>query len=180
MKKTNLEIFNELPSGEYLKSSEAARKIFRDMAGFPDALGFDKQSGGFLALHRDHAPSGFNYEIPVCIFLKNNGFRVVLTAELPNRKSVDATINEVSFEIKQIAHAKNFTRAVLHQLRHAYHKCDNILLHIAQPVKGEQVRNALSAGLKNYASIKLVWVVVNGSLYQLDRLTILGKQYRIV
>ena len=97
-----------------------------------------------------------------------------------HRKSIDAEIDGIAFEIKQIARAKNFTRAVLHQLRNAYHKCDNILLHIAQPVHGEQVRNALSAGLKVYPSIKQIWVVVNGHLYQLDRLTIFKRQYRII
>lgn len=180
MKKINREIFEELSLEEHFKSAEVAAKAFRDMAGFPNALGFDQQSGGFLVLHRRHAPSGFEYEIPVCVFLKTNGFRVVLVEELPNRKSIDAEIDGISFEIKQIARAKNFTRAVLHQLRHAYHKCDNILLHIAQPVRGDQVRNALSAGLKIYPSIKQVWVVVNGRLYQLDRLTIFKRQYRII
>lgn len=100
MKKTNREIFDELSLEEHLKSVEAAAKIFRDMASFPDALGFDEQSGRFLVLHRHHAPSGFEYEIPVCVFLKINGFRV--------------------------------------------------------------------------------WVVVNGHLYQLDRLTIFKRQYRII
>jgi len=179
MKKTNREIFEELHIDEYFKSTEAAAKFFRDMADYPNALGYDEQSDGFLVLHRCHAPSGFEYEIPVCVFLKNSGFRVVLAEELPNRKSVDAEIDGIAFEIKQIARAKNFTRAVLYQLRNAYHKCDNILLHIAQPVRGEQVRHALSAGLKTYPSIKQVWVVVNSQLYQLDRPTILKKQYRI-
>lgn len=179
MKKTNREIFDELPADEYFKSVEAAAKVFRDMAEFPGSLDFNEQTGGFLVLHRFHAPSGFEYEIPVCAFLKIKGFRVILAEELPNQKSADAEVDGIVFEIKQIARAKNLTRAVLHQLRNAYHKCDNILLHIAQPVRGEQVRNALSVGLKTYPSIKLVLIVVNGQMYKLDRVTILKRQYRI-
>lgn len=67
------------------------------------------------------------------------------------------------------AHAKNILRAILRQFRTAYHKCDNILLHIAQPTTAATLRGALTAAIKTYPSIKLVWVVFDGTLYQLDR-----------
>lgn len=179
VKKTNRDLFEDLPVDVYLKSVESAAKVFRDLVNYPDSLGFDDYSGGYLALHRGHAPSGFEFEIPVCVFLKKAGFGVVLLEELPHTKCIDAEIDGILFEIKQIAHARNFTRAVLHQLRNAYAKCDHVLLHIAQVVKGEQVRNALFAGAKAYPSIKLFWIVFRGQLFQIERQRILKRQLLI-
>lgn len=179
VKKTNRDLFEELPVEKYFKSVEAAAKFFREITRYPDSLGFDQNSGGYLAMHRGHAPSGFEFEIPVCVFLKKAGFGVVLLEELPHTRSVDAKIDGVLFEIKQIGHARNFTRAVLHQFRNAYVKCDHILLHIAQTVEGDQVRNALLAGAKAYPSIKLFWIVFRGRLFQMERRGILKKEFRI-
>lgn len=167
--RVNRKIFESLSSEEYLKSVEKAVKIFRDMAQHPDSLGFDEETGGFLVLYRRHAPSGFEQEMPVCVFLKKLGFGVLLVEEFPHRKSSDAEIDGIVFEIKQVAHAKNILRAILRQFRTAYHKCDNILLHIAQPTTAATLRGALTAAIKTYPSIKLVWVVFDGTLYQLDR-----------
>jgi len=171
MKKTNRQIFEDFPHETYFKAVERAAKTFRDITQHPDSLGFDDESNGFLALHRRHAPSGFAQEIPVCVFLKRRGFGVLLAEEFPHRKSADAKIDGVAFEIKQVAFAMNFSRAVLHQFRTAYHKCDNILLHIAQPVSSVVLRSTLIAGFKTYPSVKLVWVVFKKELYQIDRKT---------
>ena len=176
-KKTNSQIFDDLPSEAYFKSVEKAAKTFRDMAQYPDSLGFDEASNGFLALHRSHAPSGFEQEIPVCVFLKKAGFAVLLTEESPHQKSADAEIDGIVFEIKQVAHAKNILRAILRQFRTAYHKCDNLLLHIAQPITAATLRGALVAAIKTYPSIKLVWVVCDNTLYPLDRKKILAGDF---
>ncbi|MFN0035090.1 MAG: hypothetical protein ACKVUS_08490 [Saprospiraceae bacterium] len=178
-KKTNRQIFEDLPSEAYFKSVEKAAKIFRDMAQHVGSLGFDEETNGFLALHRRHAPSGFEQEIPVCVFLKKLGFGVVLAEEFPHRKSADAEIDGVVFEIKQVAQAKNILRAIRRQFRTAYHKCDNLLLHIAQPITATTLRSALSSAIKTYPSVKLVWVVFNNVLYQFDRKQILSGDFRI-
>lgn len=125
-KKTNRQIFEDLPLETHFKSVEKAAKIFRDMAKFVDSLGFDELSEGFLVLHRGHAPSGFDQEIPVCTFLKKQGFRVLLAEEFPHRKSVDANIDGIWFEIKQVAHAKNILRAILRQFRNSGKKIRRI------------------------------------------------------
>ncbi len=153
--------------------------VFRDMAQHMNSLGFDDESNGFLVLHRRHAPSGFEQEIPVCVFLKKRGFGVLLVEEFPHQKSVDAEIDGVRFEIKQVALAKNFSRAVLHQFRTAYHKCDNILLHIAQPASSAVLRSTLIAGFKTYPSLKLVWVVFKKELYQIDRKTARSGKFNL-
>jgi hypothetical protein len=102
-----------------------------------------------------------------------------LTEESPHRKSVDAEIDGVAFEIKQVAHAKNILRAILRQFRTAYHKCDNILLHIAQPTTSATLRGALIIAVKTYPSVKLVWVVFNDTLYQLNRKQIISGSFVI-
>jgi hypothetical protein len=178
-KKTNRQIFEDLHLETHFKSIEKAAKIFRDMSRFVDSLGYDDISEGFLVIHRGHAPSGFEQEIPVCVFLKKQGFRVLLTEESPHRKSVDAEIDGVAFEIKQVAHAKNILRAILRQFRTAYHKCDNILLHIAQPTTSATLRGALIIAVKTYPSVKLVWVVFNDTLYQLNRKQIISGSFVI-
>lgn len=118
--RTNRQSFESLPSEEYLKSVEKAVKIFRDMAQHPDSLGFDEETGGFLVLHRRHAPSGFEQEIPVCVLLKKLGFGVLLVEEFPHRKSSDAEIDGIVFEIKQVGpcekHLAGHTAAVSHGL----------------------------------------------------------------
>lgn len=179
-KKTNRQIFEDLPLETHFKSVEKAAKTFREMAKFVDSLGFDKVSEGFLVLHCGHAPSGFEQEIPVCVFLKKRGVGVLLAEEFPHRKSVDAEIDGVAFEIKQVAHAKNILRAILRQFRTAYHKCDNILLHIAQPTTSATLRGALMIAVKTYPSVKLVWVVIYDMLYQLDRKQIISGNFVMV
>jgi uncharacterized protein YneR len=178
-KKTNRQIFEERPLGTHFKSVEKAAKTFRDMAQFVDSLGFDEVSNGFLVLHCRHAPSGFGQEIPVCVFLKKQGFRVLLVEESPHRKSVDAEIDGIAFEIKQVAHAKNILRAILRQFRTAYHKCDNILLHIAQPTTSATLRGALIIAVKTYPSVKFIWVVFDNMLYQFDRKQIVSGNFVI-
>lgn len=157
----------------YFKSVEKAAKTFRDMAQYPDSLGFDEASNGFLALHRNHAPSGFEQEIPVCVFLKKAGFGVLLAEESP-RKSADAEIDGIVFEIKQVAHAKNILRAIL----------SSFTLQMRQPLAahrsadhGTTLRGALTTAIKTYPSIKLVWVVCDNTLYPLDRKKILAGDF---
>jgi hypothetical protein len=70
MKNPNLNIFETLSNSDFLKDTVKAGAIFKDILKFPNSLGFDKKSGGFLILHRQHAPSAFLEEIPVCLVLK--------------------------------------------------------------------------------------------------------------
>jgi len=167
--KTNRQIFDRLSDEFFLKSHQKAVRVFREIALFPNAIGFDDNSQGFLVLHRRHAPSGFEQEIPVCLFLKNLGCCVILVEETPHQKTADAEIDGVVFEIKQVARAKNIQRAILRQFRTAYHKCDNILLHIAQQTTINSIRSALKTGIKTYPSIKLVWIVFENRLYRFSR-----------
>lgn len=178
MKKHNRHIFETLSPSDFLKTTDKASSLFKDFMKFPNSLGFDKKSGGFLVLHRQHAPSAFSEEIPVCIILKKLGYRVILLQELPHLKSVDVQINEDLFEIKQLSHAKNIKNAIVNHFRLAYKKADKLLIHINQTVSNEQLRGALYAAVKIYTSIKIIWIVKGEQLFQLERQVILTGKYQ--
>jgi hypothetical protein len=110
MKNPNLNYFETLSNSEFLKDTVKAGSIFKDILKFPKSLGFDKKSKGFLVLHRQHAPSAFLEEIPVCLVLKKLGYRVILLQELAHQKNVDVQINDELFEIKQLSHASNIRK----------------------------------------------------------------------
>jgi hypothetical protein len=176
----NQTLFDDLPEKLYFKSNEKALKHFQKLADFPDALGFDEDSSGFIALHKDHAASGIDSEIPVCLILKNLGFAIVLLPELPNVPSLDATIDGTLFEIKSISKAKNIQNAIQHQLQGAAKKAENVLLHINQPCRAETLRGALYKGVKHYPKFQKVWVVFKGKLFQFDKASILKGKYQFV
>ncbi len=164
MAKTNEQTFGELPDDQYFKTVELAARHFRDIHKYPGSLGFDVETGGFLALHKGHAPSALDFEVPVCLILKKLGFAVILEDEPPILGFVDATINGQKFEIKKISNAKNFKSAVTYQFRNAYKKSRRVLLHIDQIVNDQQLRGALSLAIMKHP-VDLVWVVFRGKLY---------------
>ncbi|MBK6996016.1 MAG: hypothetical protein IPH31_14240 [Lewinellaceae bacterium] len=105
---------------------------------------------------------------------------VVLIEESGLSRSCDALIDRISFEIKQIANAKNLKNAMLHQFRTARGKSPNLLLHIAQRVKSEQLRSALFYNVKKYDFIEQIWVVWQGKLFQFQRENVLKGKHQFV
>jgi hypothetical protein len=101
-----------------------------------------------------------------------------LLQELAHQKNVDVQINEELFEIKQLSHASNIRKAVINHFRLAYKKADKLIIHINQPVSNEQLRGALFASVIKYPTIKIIWIVKNGQLFQLDRQVILSGKYQ--
>lgn len=177
MKKTNRQIFEELSPDSYFKSVATAAKRFGEIRKYPDSLGFDDESNGFLVLHQNHAPAAFDEEIPVCVVLKKLGFAVILEDEEPGRGTADAQIDGLKFEIKQVSKAQNFKRAVDFHFRATCHKANRLLLHVAQTVNEAQLRGALFSAATNFPAIKIVWVVFGDELFCLDRPAILKKTY---
>ena len=50
MKPPHLQIFKDLPAHEFFKTSKKAVRTFKILGDYPDALGYDEETGGFLAL----------------------------------------------------------------------------------------------------------------------------------
>jgi len=178
MKPPHLQIFEDLPAHEFFKTSKKAAKTFKIMGDYPDALGYDEETGGFLALHRRHSATGLEQELGVCLYLKSLGFAVTLLEEAGSFIAADVQIGTEIFEIKRISNARNIERAVVFQFRTAYRKSKNLILHIEQRVEFGSLRNALFKGCQKYASIQTVWVVVGTVLWQFDRITILKGKHR--
>jgi hypothetical protein len=84
MSKLNQLKFEEYSEVEYIKNQKDAEAHFRVMSKFPNVVGFDKKSNGFLVIHKKHSASGLESEIPACVILKKLGYSVVLVEESPN------------------------------------------------------------------------------------------------
>jgi hypothetical protein len=178
MKKTNHAYFEELPKSLYFKTREDAKVLTKTAEELLTEIGFDKSNGGFLAIHRRHAHAALAREIPACAVLKRLGMAVILIEESGDTRSCDALVDEIAFEIKQISNAKNLKNAMLHQFRTARGKSPNLLLHIAQRVKSEQLRSALFYNVKKYDYVEQVWVVWRGSLFQFHREIVLKGKHQ--
>ena len=52
MKTANKLLFEHFDDAHYFKTNEAAKKDFKIISQFPNALGFDDASSGYVVLHR--------------------------------------------------------------------------------------------------------------------------------
>ncbi len=177
MRKRNKHEFEKLPENQFFKSTEIAAQHFRTIKNFPNSLGFDEFSFGFIALHRGHADMALNEELPVCIILKMLGHAVILADETSETLAFDAFLDEKAFEIKRISRASNLKESIVRTFRHAYRKAENLLLHIDQAGSLETVRNGIFAAAQRYPKIKTVWLVWGGQFFQLQRTEILRGRH---
>ena len=159
----NLEIFNSLSEAEFFKDHRRAERRFRNIALFPNALGFDEKSSGFIVLHYKHVDVALPQELPVCLILKKMGYGIILLNEADGHLVADVLIEKQVFEIKRISKAANLQAAITIQFRYAYRKANNLILHIDQPAHPESVRNGIYQATKKYARIKLIWLVYEGN-----------------
>ena len=180
MSKLNQQLFEEYSDSFYYKTNQEAIKHFKYLEKCPNALGFDKESGGFIILHKKHKAGGLISEIDTCIILKNAGFGVVLVEEYENEKSVDVEIEGKIFEIKQLVNTDNLTRAIQRHFQRTYLKTNNLVLHIVQPIYENKLKGCLKEAAETFPSIKRVWLIYKNRIYQLDRKMIVNKKYSIL
>lgn len=109
--------FDNYPLHSYFKTNEKAEKAFPSILKFPNALGFDFKSEGYIVLHRNHHNSGIEQEIPACLFLKDLGRQVELIEEYMFKSSGDALVDDCFFEIKRISKAIDVTNAIMAQFK---------------------------------------------------------------
>ena len=131
MSKLNQQLFEEYSHVFYCKANKEAINRFKCLERFPDALGFDIESGGFIILHKNHKQGGLENEIDTCLILKKMGFGVVLIEEFENDKSVDVLIEGKVFEIKKLINGHNLRKSVQRHFQRTYLKTGNLILHIA-------------------------------------------------
>ncbi len=180
MRKTpNQLAFEHLPTAIFWKTLEAVAANVRDFEPlFPDAIGYDAACDGYIAVNSGHSRAALASEMPVCVFLKKAGFGVTLLEESGFHKSPDVKVGGIFFEIKTIKNAKNLKNALIHQFRAAKKQSENLLIHIVQPATSEQLRSNFFYSVKQVKSVRLVWILWRGQLYQFSRADILADRHR--
>jgi hypothetical protein len=141
--------FEEYSNVEYLTNQQDAEFFFRVMSKFPNVIGYNKKSNGFLVIHKKHSPSGLESEIPACVILKNLGYRVELIEEHPHLASLDVKIDDVSFEMKCFSEGKDLLSGVLKHFRKTYHKADKMVLHIDKKSNFSNIEELLDRQMRN-------------------------------
>jgi hypothetical protein len=179
MSKQNRELFDSYPDDSYFKTNQRAIKHFKELYKFPNALGYDIKTDGFIVLHHKHQESGIADEMPACLILKQNGFGVELNQESGFIPKADATIEERFFEIKCIKQAENLDNAVKMHFRRSHRKANCMILHILQRVNHIQLKKSLRIHCKDYKSIKIVWLIYENRLFQLSREVIITESYSL-
>ena len=180
MKAINKLLFEDFDNAHYLKSNEAAKKDFKIITQFPNALGFDEESGGFVILHRQHAASGLEKELTACMRLRTEGYAVELLNENlgENIFAPDACISGEVYEIKNVANATNLGRAIDKQFRFAYKKASKILLHIEQEATDSDIADALRRAAINRPTIKnIILLRGNEKSVLLTRIEMVSKSW---
>jgi hypothetical protein len=153
----------------YKEDSLEATKHFKSLSNFPNALGYDVASDGFVVIHKGHQSGALDFEIPACLILKDAGYAVELIEEPSEILSADAIVNDVVFEIKQIINATNLTRAMERHFRRSYKKSENMLLHVAKDMSEIELKKALRKAAFNYPAIKKMILVYNSRAVELTR-----------
>ncbi len=95
---------------------------------------------------------------------------MLLISESPEVLSADAFIDNKLYEMKRVSSATNLPRAIEKQLRLAYKKSENIVLHIDQPITNEVMVGALRKAAFNHkgiGNVLLIW---------LDKVKLLTRQ----
>lgn len=117
-----------------------------------NALGYDNQSGGYLALHPEHEPDALSKEIDACLILKNEGYRCELLSE-QNGNRVDIMLNDKVYDIKQVSNASNPSARIVEHFRFTYKKSDKIILHLTQFISEADLKTAFKNAQRKYPSI---------------------------
>jgi Contact-dependent growth inhibition CdiA C-terminal domain len=171
--------FDNYPLHSYFKTNEKAEKHFKDLNKFPDALGYNIETNGFIVLHHKHQSGGILDEMGACIFLKNQGHGIELMMESDFIPSPDVKIKEITFDIKNLKNATNLDNAIMMQFRRTYKKANNIVLHISQSINEVQLKTALRKASKFYSEIKMVWLIYNHHLFILNKEMMRAESYKL-
>jgi hypothetical protein len=179
MRDLNKQLFDEYQNDTYFKFNEQAEKQFRSILKFPNTLGFDNRSFGFIVLHKRHKPSGIEDEIPACLILKRLGFCIELVEEHDSYPSQDVKIGQAQFEIKRLHNCTDWGNGILRHFRRSYKKTSHLILHIDQQIYPYNLKRAIRNAAIQYKNIQVVWLIYHSNLTILNRDMILDAKYEI-
>lgn len=159
MSKLNRLKFEDYSSISYLTIQLDAEVHFRVMSKFPNVVGYDKKSNGFLVIHKKHSASGLESEVPACVILKKLGHCVELIEEHPYLASLDVRIDDILFEMKCFIEGKDLLAGVVKHFRQTYHKTDKLVLHIVKKAEFSNVKRVIRQANAKYPQIKTVVLI---------------------
>lgn len=158
-------IFDNYPDSQMVKEATAATaEGWRAMSAYPNALGYDSTSGGFLVINKKHSVSGLASELPVLEILKRRGAMLELLDESQHIKVKNDLFWDGNFwDIKRLNKATRADRTIRDYFRDSSKKGRlKLLIHIDQQVSDDQLKIHLYNALRQSPQINQVQLVWNG------------------
>jgi hypothetical protein len=179
MKKTNKLLLEDLQNDGYFISNEAAKGRFKEFLNYPNALGFDTESGGYLALHKGHQAGGIADEIGFCLILKAAGYRVELLDESAESGiEPDVRVNGKIYDIKRLHKAREPRNRISRLFEKTGLKgIDKIALHIDQSIKPNEMVAFLAEAMARRTKINEVLLIYEGTIYELIKQDVLKRNW---
>lgn len=162
-----------------MTNNKEAKSRFKELAKYPDALGYDEQSKGFLVLHKGHQPGGIADEIMACLLLKGKGYGVLLMDESESTgKEPDVLINGKSYDIKRVYQTEN----LLNRLSKLFKKVgkmglDKIVLHIDQVVEISELVAVLAETAARRPNVNEMILIIDGKIFELSRTQMVNREW---
>jgi hypothetical protein len=102
MKTVNQVLFENLTDNHYTDTAAAVQEYHIFKYAFKDVLGYNTKTNGSVALQKGHAWAALINELHIAEVLKQGGHSVVLLSEIGEGKHVDATVDGILSEFKQV------------------------------------------------------------------------------
>lgn len=173
-----LQLENLRRKGYFISNNEAKFR-FKELVNYPNALGYDDKSGGYLVLHKGHQPGGIADEVVACLILKNNGYKVALLDEsAATGIEPDAIVNGVYCDIKRLYKATNLIERLSRLFRKVTDmKIEKIVLHIDQNIKRTDLAKFLSITAQRRPKISSIILIFESVPYHLTRQQLIDKKW---
>jgi hypothetical protein len=179
MKTVNELLFENLETEGYWTTTEAAKGRFKELTKYPDSLGYDVVTDGYLALHKGHQPGGIADEIQACLILKQKGYGVCLLDESSSTGiEPDVAVNSKIYDIKRVYQTEN----LINRLSKLFKKVgkmgiDKIVLHIDQAVEMPYLVSVLAETAARRSNVSEVILIVRHTIYELTRVQMLQRNW---
>jgi hypothetical protein len=179
MKTVSKLLFEDLEEKDFFTTNKEAKARFKELAKYPDALGYDEATGGYLVLHKGHQPGGIADEIQACLLLKCKGYGVVLMDESASTGTEpDVMVNGKTYDIKRLYQTEN----LINRLSKLFKKVekmgiDKIVLHIDQPVEMPDLVAVLAETAARRSNVSEMILIVKGEIYELTRAQMMTRTW---
>lgn len=156
-------IFDNYNPVQYLKDTgiDAVRK-FRDLAKYPNAIGFER-AGGFTVLNNGHSAAAIADELPVLSILRSRGAMLELLDSTKAKVKYDLFWDGHFWDIKRIRKSRNLNGTLDDVFKRARKSGKTkLIIHIDQNFTDADLKESLYHALRRNQDISLVQLVWNG------------------